>query len=179
MAGVRPRRPRNLGGSMMTWTDFLDRPGAAGPFGALMDEYARAADDFCRSIEGLAVERFSEERPSDDPDTRSIAAVCAHTVASAYGYGNYIRQARGVPASSPQRPEPREIASAGGVRSRLEAALRYTEASIGGLYDADAAVIESLRFQVRWGPTYDPEMILEHAIVHLLRHRRQIERWPA
>ena len=25
----------------------------------------------------------------------------------------------------------------------------------------------------------DPEMILEHAIVHLLRHRRQLERWAA
>jgi len=25
---------------------------------------------------------------------------------------------------------------------------------------------------------YDPEMLLEHAVVHLLRHRRQLERWP-
>jgi hypothetical protein len=35
----------------------------------------------------------------------------------------------------------------------------------------------ALSFPVRWGPTYDPEMILEHAICHLLRHRRQLERW--
>ena len=35
----------------------------------------------------------------------------------------------------------------------------------------------ALEFTVLWGPRYDPEMILEHAVVHLLRHRRQLERW--
>lgn len=163
----------------MTWMEFLDRPGVAGPFGALMDEYARAADEFCRTVEGIPDERFFAERPSEDPDTCSIAAVCAHAVGSAYGYGNYIREARGLPPSSPQRPEPADLGSAGGVRSRLASALRYTEASLEGIYDADGATVEGLKFQVRWGPTYDPEMIIEHGIVHLLRHRRQIERWPA
>jgi hypothetical protein len=28
-----------------------------------------------------------------------------------------------------------------------------------------------------WGPRYDPEMLLEHAVCHVLRHRRQLERW--
>jgi len=28
----------------------------------------------------------------------------------------------------------------------------------------------------RWGQRYDLEQLLEHAIVHVLRHRRQIER---
>ena len=28
---------------------------------------------------------------------------------------------------------------------------------------------------VRWGQTYDVEQLLEHAIVHILRHRLQIE----
>jgi len=27
-----------------------------------------------------------------------------------------------------------------------------------------------------WGENYDFEQLLEHAIVHILRHRRQIER---
>ena len=30
---------------------------------------------------------------------------------------------------------------------------------------------------VKWGQTYDPEQLFEHAIVHILRHRRQIERF--
>jgi hypothetical protein len=28
-----------------------------------------------------------------------------------------------------------------------------------------------------WGVTYDAEQLLEHAIVHVLRHRRQIEKF--
>ena len=63
------------------------------------------------------------------------------------------------------------------VPKRLAAALRLTEESVEGLVDADEAAMAALRFPVRWGPTYDPEMLLEHAIVHLLRHRRQITRW--
>ena len=31
-------------------TVFLKPPGRSGPFGALMDEYARAAEDFCRVV---------------------------------------------------------------------------------------------------------------------------------
>ena len=33
------------------------------------------------------------------------------------------------------------------------------------------------KFKVRWGQTYDVEQLYEHAIVHILRHRRQIERF--
>jgi len=32
---------------------------------------------------------------------------------------------------------------------------------------------------VRWGPQYDLEQLLEHAVVHILRHRRQIEKFAA
>ena len=28
-----------------------------------------------------------------------------------------------------------------------------------------------------WGQRYDPDQLMEHAIVHVLRHRRQIERF--
>jgi chromosomal replication initiation ATPase DnaA len=35
----------------------------------------------------------------------------------------------------------------------------------------------ALKIQVRWGQLYDIEQLMEHAIVHILRHRRQIERF--
>ena len=34
-------------------TTFIHHPGLSGPFGALMDEYARAAEDFCRVVESF------------------------------------------------------------------------------------------------------------------------------
>jgi hypothetical protein len=34
-----------------------------------------------------------------------------------------------------------------------------------------------VQIPARWGPVYDLEQLLEHMIVHVLRHRRQIERF--
>ena len=33
------------------------------------------------------------------------------------------------------------------------------------------------KLTTRWGQMYNIEQLLEHAIVHVLRHRRQIERF--
>jgi len=35
----------------------------------------------------------------------------------------------------------------------------------------------SKKMTVRWGQQYDVEHLLEHAIVHILRHRRQIQKF--
>jgi len=55
---------------------FIRHPGLSGPFGALMDEYARAAEDFCRVVESFDVARFDAERPSNNPNTVSPRAIC-------------------------------------------------------------------------------------------------------
>ena len=159
----------------MSGQDFLDRPGQPGMYGALLDEYARAAEDFCRTVETLPENRFHVERESPDTETVSLQAICGHVAVAAWNYADYIRIARGLPRIP--RPYEKDAVTAPAVlRPLLTAALRHTEATVEGC-PTDEAGLEALRFQVRWGPTYDPEMILEHAIVHLLRHRRQIERW--
>jgi uncharacterized damage-inducible protein DinB len=142
-----------------------------------MDEYARAADDFCAAVETVPADLFLREQESTDLETVSIQAVCAHAVGAAYGYAIYIRIARGLPRRERPAFETLKAAGPAGVRPLLIEPLRLTEESVAGLTDTPE-VLDSLRFQVRWGPTYDPEMLLEHAIVHLLRHRRQIMRWP-
>jgi hypothetical protein len=157
---------------------FLDRPGAPGMFGALMDEYARAAEDFCLTIEAVSVERFRRDAPSEDPDTVSLRAICRHAVGAAHRYADYILEARGLPFADRFVLPPEAISDPAAVRPALAEMLRYTEQSLADWYE-DPAPAEKTTFTVRWGPTYDPEMILEHAIVHLLRHRRQVERWPA
>lgn len=156
---------------------FLKNPGRSGAFGALMDEYARAAEDFCRVVESVPPPRFGEERASEDPDAVSIRAICAHAIRSAFRYADYVNIARGAPATEPFEFAPERLASPADVRDHIRDALRHTEDVLEGLYDAPPAVAEAITFKVRWGPTYDPEMILEHGIVHLLRHRRQVERW--
>jgi len=156
---------------------FLDRPGLPGMFGALMDEYARAAVDLCRVVESIDATAFAKERSSKDPNTVSPRAVCLHIYGAARRYSDYIRKVRGLPHDDRFLPPADAIATPGDLRGRLAEAMRYTEGALEGLHEMREEDMMALKFPVRWGPTYDPEMILEHAIVHLLRHRRQLERW--
>ena len=158
---------------------FLARPGLPGALGALMDETARASEEFCSLIESLPSERFRRERPSADPDTTSIRAICIHAVGAAHRYADYIRKARGLPYTDRFQLDPERVLSPADVRPLLAEALRYTEEAVEGLHEARDEEVAAITFQVRWGPIFDIEMILEHGIVHLLRHRRQVERWEA
>jgi len=141
-----------------------------------MDEYARAAEDFCRVVEAFDAARFATERPSADVDGRSPRRVTRHACSAPRGYANAIRQARGLP-SPLGRVELEEIGSPADARRLLRDGLRYTEGALEGFYDADEAAVRAHEFTVSWGVRYDPEMLLEHAVCHLLRHRRQLERW--
>ncbi len=162
---------------MYNHAEFLAHPGLAGPFGGLLDEYARAAEDFCKAVESVSVEAFLRQHDSPDPDCRSIQAVCLHVLNSARGYANYLRKARNLAVPEIARHSAPDLSIPLATRSMLAAALRYTEASVDGIQNATDAEILALSIRVSWGPTLDPELLLEHAIVHLLRHRRQIERW--
>jgi hypothetical protein len=37
--------------------------------------------------------------------------------------------------------------------------------------------METIFFKTRWGVDYNIDQLFEHAIVHVLRHRRQIEKF--
>jgi hypothetical protein len=162
---------------MVLTTTFIRHPGLSGPFGALMDEYARAAEDFCRVVETFGLTRFDAARPSTDPNTVSPRAVCLHVVGAAHRYAHYIRQARGVDFVDRYEADPERLRSPSDVRALLTEAVVLTEETVEPLLKATDEEIQALSFTVRWGPRYDPEMIVEHAVCHLLRHRRQLERW--
>lgn len=158
-------------------TAFIHNAGLAGPFGALMDEYARAAEDFCRVVETFDLARFDAERPSDNPNTVSPRAICLHAIGAAHRYAHYIRKVRGLDCVERYEADPARLRSPRDVRALLTEGILLTEETVQPLLKAGEEEIQSLSFTVRWGPRYDPEMILEHAVCHLLRHRRQLERW--
>jgi hypothetical protein len=143
-----------------------------------MDEYARAAAELCRVVAAVPPERFVEVVDGGGA-LPTVQAICGHVIRAAYGHADYIRKALGVAAG--ERPRGRELApeSPEELRPLLAAALRYTEATVADLRGDPtfaAEEVSSILFPVNWGPVYDPEGMLEHGIVHLLRHRRQIER---
>jgi len=53
----------------------------------------------------------------------------------------------------------------------------YTEDTLEGKWLMTDPEIMAVKIDAPWGAHYDMEQLLEHAIVHILRHRRQIERF--
>jgi hypothetical protein len=96
---------------------------------------------------------------------------------AAHRYAHYIRKARGVDFVDRYEPDPSRLGSPRDVRGLLAEAIVLTEATVEPLLRATDEEIQAISFTVRWGPRYDPEMLVEHAVCHLLRHRRQLERW--
>jgi len=103
--------------------------------------------------------------------------MCVHVVGAAHRYAHYIRKRRGIDFIDRFEADPARVRSSQDVRPLLAEGIRFTESTVEPLLAMSEEDVLALSFPVRWGPTYDPEMILEHAVCHLLRHRRQLERW--
>ena len=63
--------------------------------------------------------------------------------------------------------------------ARLRAMLDYTIATLDGHWNLSEEDSVAMQMQSGWGQVYDFEQLFEHAIVHVSRHRRQIERFLA
>jgi uncharacterized damage-inducible protein DinB len=146
-----------------------------GAVGAMMDEYERAGAEFRGLIARLTEEQYTRivDAETADERCRSAQTIMSHVVAAGYGYADYIRGAFSMEKSSPER---RLFAHAESLE-KFDSMLAYTAATLDGKWEMSDDQIEAVSMTVHWGPTYDLEQLLEHAIVHILRHRRQIEKW--
>jgi len=145
-----------------------------GPIGALMDEYERAASDLKLVLGAIPEPEFSViiDTQSQDPNCRSVQTIMTHVVQSGYGYANYIREQFDIPPSSPAI----ELLAYRNVEARFDAMVEYTAQTLDGRWEMDWEEIAAIFIDSRWGVRYNLEQLLEHAIVHILRHRRQIQR---
>lgn len=152
--------------------DRIFRPGA---LGALMDEYERALVDLLRMLEPMTQDTFVAMRDCETPDEdcRSIHTVVIHVVRSGYAYVGYLRSGLGLDF---ERPAFEVDTPADGIR-HLVAMAACTVATFEDRWTLSDEVIEGARIQSRWGPVFNLEQMFEHAIVHVLRHRRQLERF--
>jgi uncharacterized damage-inducible protein DinB len=148
------------------------RPGAVG---ALMDEYERATAELTRILESISDEEYARIRDTEtnDEDCRSIQTIMTHVVGAGYGYAGYMRDAWGIERA----PHERIPIARADTPAQLRAMLDYMIATLEKHWDLSDAESNAMLMRVRWGVTYDFEQLFEHAIVHVLRHRRQIERF--
>lgn len=146
-----------------------------GAIGALMDEYERAASELVRLVVRIPEEEFARvvDSQTEDEDCRSVQTIMSHVVGAGYGYADYLRKQFSIESTRPQH----RLLSRQEALEQLEAALWYMVETLDGRWELSAEEIAGIVVKTRWGPVYDAEGLLEHAIVHVLRHRRQIERF--
>ena len=148
-----------------------------GGIGAVMDEYERAAADLKNLIGDISETDFIKivDPETKDDDCRSVQTIVSHVTNSGYGYANYIRDWFSIPKSSPER----RLISQNDFSMELDKMLAYTSETLQDKWEFTDDEIMKVKMIVRWGPQYDLEQLLEHAVVHILRHRRQIEKFIA
>lgn len=150
-----------------------------GPFGALMDEYERAAADLFRILSHLTQEEYTRIRDTEteDPDCVSIQSVMNHLVSSGYSYSIYIRTHFGEAAI--ERKKDQGVDTPAIAAEKLRAMLAYAEETLQTRLNMTFDDIKENVLQVAWGQHYDAEQLMEHAVMHIHRHRRQIEKFLA
>ena len=148
-----------------------------GGIGAVMDEYERSSVDLKNLVGNISETDFVKIVDSDtkDEDCRSVQTIISHVINSGFGYANYIRDWYSMPKSSPER----RLISQKDFSSELDKMLAYTSETLQDKWEYNDEEIMKVKMIVRWGPQYDLEQLLEHAVVHILRHRRQIEKFAA
>lgn len=148
-----------------------------GAVGALLDEYEKALGELKELIEDVTDRELTQivDRETQDPDCVSIQTILTHVVRSGYGYAIAVRKSLGEPLDYKERIK---LGTTREYREALDQMFRYNEKLFE---DYPNLVLEETEDQkkilVSWGQRYDVEQIFEHAIVHILRHRRQIERF--
>ncbi len=146
-----------------------------GAVGALMDEYEKASAELKTILNKISADDFVKivDPDTKDEDCRSVQTIMTHVVRAGYGYSNYLRKEFGLDANAPAY----EISNADEAILHFERMVEYTVQTLEGRWEMSDEEITNIKIITKWGATLDMETLLEHAIVHILRHRRQIERF--
>lgn len=157
----------------------MDRGGYRdnGAVGALLDEYQKAIEELKALVSTVTPRELVTivDPSTEDADCRSIQTILSHVVGSGYYYAIAVQQKEGLNIEAKEKVL-RETVSE--YLSDLSSMFEYNEKLF---MDFPALQLESHeeadKVLTRWGQRYDVEQLYEHAIVHILRHRRQIERF--
>ena len=148
-----------------------------GTIKALLDEYKKALNELIAVIEPLTSQQILAIRDdkTTDENCRSVQTILTHVVYAGYGYTNFIENHY----SSRKERRPKHLfENAEDYVKDLNGMFDYCENYFVGhpglpLEEYDA----SKKILTRWGQVYDIDQMMEHAIVHVLKHRRQIQRF--
>jgi len=148
-----------------------------GAIGALLDEYEKAIAELKILISTISPTELTHivDTKTTDKDCRSIETILIHVIRAGLNYVVSIRNHQGEklkPVTSALFQTTTDFCT--GLDKMFSSAESmfndYPEIALEEQH-------EDNKIHVSWGQRYDVEQLMEHAIVHILRHRRQIERF--
>lgn len=148
-----------------------------GAIGALLDEYQKSIVELQSIIENVTEQQLITiaDTETEDRDCRSIQTILTHVLRSGYYYATVVRQSLG---EDVDHIDEQILKNIGAYSTALNEMFTYNEQLFEDYPQMEIEENETTKkILTRWGQTYDPEQMFEHAIVHILRHRRQIERF--
>lgn len=147
-----------------------------GAIGALLDEYEKALSalkEVIKTIPDHTLTVITDPHTADD-NCRSVQTILSHVVSSGYGYATSIHNLHGHQLARPAKTFRQTISE---YMEDLDQVFIYTEKIFSAFKDDELEQTnDALKIKAGWGQVYDIEQMAEHAIVHILRHRRQIEK---
>ncbi|WP_431244549.1 DinB family protein [Flavobacterium sp. P21] len=151
----------------------MNRQGAVG---ALLDIYEQAINDLkdvIKTFSDNALTKITDEKTTNE-DCKSIQTILSHVVRSGYIYAINIQNLKGHTIDRPEKVFHSTIEE---YLNDLNNVFEYTENVLREIKDNELEQYDnSLKMMTSWGQLYDIEQLMEHAIVHVLRHKRQIEK---
>ena len=144
---------------------------------ALLSEYRNVIIALQEMIADVSYTNLTTVVDSSSTDTNfhSIQTILAHVVSSGYSYANYIRKLKKISATSPGKVLKM---SAIEYHNALDHLIAYTNETFVDIKDDELEEFDEKRkIKTAWGQVYDIEQLMEHAVVYVLRHRRQIEKF--
>jgi uncharacterized damage-inducible protein DinB len=143
-----------------------------GAIGALTDEYEKALEELKTVLTEIPDTEFNTVYNTDvDTDFQSIRNLVLHMIRSGYVYANHIRIKFGDRYVVPEI----EVTKTEQGIFELEKMFEYTVETFEDKWLLTYDELMKIRIKTSW-TTYDLEAIIEHGIVHILRHRLQIEK---
>jgi len=150
----------------------------SGALGALMDLYEQEADLLLETLNNKVQDSdwsVIMDAKTKDEDCRSIQTICQHLVGAAKYYIELLKKGENpaykmeqIPVALPNKKDFEPQFSA-----VLETQAQYFE----NRWDMGDDDIEAIKIKTGWGSILDMEGVLEHAVIHVMRHHRQILRW--
>jgi len=146
----------------------------SGALGAVMDLYEQESDLLFDMMKTVKDEDWAiiKDEDTKDEDCRSIQTICQHIVSAGKYYIELLKKGENPEYKMPQISS--TLANKVEFETKFKAVLEAQSNYFEGRWDMSDEEIDAIKIKTGWGNILDPETLLEHAVVHVMRHHRQI-----